>query len=116
MKGIVKLPNHKAEITDIKVKDIQDILEGYMEIIPMQENIIMLVNDRGVCDHLMPNIKMTDYDILGKIIFLEVSSDNEHFEPLTRESIKAVLDFCKKNHIETINEWGIKWFIVKMEL
>jgi len=40
---------------DFKLKELQAVVEGYIELVHLSDKVVMVVNEEGKCDNLEPN-------------------------------------------------------------
>ncbi len=62
---IIKTNNEVIEVTpkngtDFSLEELQEIVGGYIEILPLQDNEIMVINEEGKLDGLDYNSKATE--------------------------------------------------------
>lgn len=85
-----------------KVMNIKDTLEakqklvnGLIEVVPVTDDILLICNEEGKLENLLPNL-VFDYDyIAGDCFFIGDDFENEGFKSLTDEQIEEVKEICK---------------------
>ena len=93
---VYKRPNEKAKTMEIEntLEKLQELVEGYIEIIPTSKdrssNILMIVNEDGLSKRLEQNIRIGNTSIVGNIIFAQNGNDGE-FHSLTDAMIKEII-------------------------
>ena len=72
MKIILKKPNEKPELQEIKndIRAIQKILGGFAECLILSEECVALVNDEGKLKNLPYNCNILGYRIFGPVILV----------------------------------------------
>lgn len=101
MKIVVKNVNEKPEIKDIyagpkSLKNLQDLVGGYIELVHLPENIIMVCNEEGKMMNLPVNFVLRGDRIAGNVIFLSSDNDGE-FIGLTEVQSTEVLNWFNTN-------------------
>lgn len=92
----VKLPFQDALVyseIDNELEAFQNIVGGYIEAEPINEDILMLVNEEGKLRHLLPNFAWRGDYIVGPAIFCRYA--DEEFESATeadRETIEEAIE------------------------
>lgn len=96
MKIVVKNVGEQAKVMEIKneLKPIQQIVEGYIEILPLSDGILMVCNEEGKLKDLPVNFELninghTDF-IVGNVLF--VGRNDMDFDSLSDEQIKVLYD------------------------
>lgn len=85
-----------------KVMNIEDTLEakqklvnGLIEVVPVTDDILLICNEEGKLENLLPNL-VFDYDyIAGDCFFIGDDFENAGFKGLTDEQIKEVFAICQ---------------------
>lgn len=93
----------KKVFEEPKVMNIENTLEakqklvnGLIEVVPITDDILLICNEEGKLENLLPNL-VFDYDyIAGDCFFIGDDFENEGFKSLTDEQVKEVFDICKK--------------------
>lgn len=74
----------------------QKLVNGLIEVVPVTDDILLICNEEGKLENLLPNL-VFDYDfIAGDCFFIGDDYENGDFKSLTDEQIKEVFDICKK--------------------
>jgi hypothetical protein len=96
---IIKRPDEKiGHVCNIShtLENLQKTVEGYIEVIPIEENIVLICNEEGKLKGLEHNFKMPYDTIVGTVIVCNVKG--EDFADLPEGYIKT----WKK----LLQEWG----------
>lgn len=98
IRAIVKRPDEKyGHVTNIStsLKNLQRIVEGYIEIVPITSTTVIICNEEGKLRHMQPNFFLP-YDIVcGEAIV--VGRDGEDL---------CDLDLTFGEWKEMLEEWG----------
>lgn len=92
MRIVVKKVDRLPEVREIKsdLVEFQDIVGGYIECLPVGENILCVLNEEGKLKGLRPNF-ISGMDIIcGDVFFC--SQGREDFESLNDEQIKMLMN------------------------
>lgn len=77
----------------------QKLVGGLIEVVGLTEDILLVCNEEGKLDNLLPNL-MFDYDyIAGDCFFVGDDYKNGDFKSLTDEQIEEIQDICHKREI-----------------
>ena len=70
MRVIFKKPGKEPEVKNIKntLKTLQNAVKGYIEILPLIEDIVLICNEEGKLKGLSPNINWNRDEIVGNIV------------------------------------------------
>lgn len=92
MKIVIKEPYKQPYVKDIedKLEAYQEIVGGYIEVILFTDNILIVCNEEGKLMGLEPNIYLRNDIIVGTIFF--VGRREEDFRGLTDNEIKIIFD------------------------
>ena len=87
MKVIKKLPGESATIEDIPntLEALQAEVEGYIEVVPIYDDLVAIVNEEGLLKGMPLNIRVRGYHLFGPVILAGV--DGEEFTDVP-ESIR----------------------------
>ena len=90
MKVYGKMPGHQPEERDIdgSLSSLQGIVEGYIEVIPLSEDVAMVINEEGKLREMTVNFAFRGDLIVGPVVFVGI--DGEEFT--NAPSMKRVLD------------------------
>lgn len=99
IKVIVKRPDeeygHVCAISN-SLKNLQNTVDGYIEVIPLTDKIVMICNEEGKLNKLEPNFHMPYDTIVGTVIICGV--DGEEFTDIP--------DGFFKTWKMLLKEWG----------
>ncbi|MCX8075235.1 MAG: DUF3846 domain-containing protein [Clostridia bacterium] len=89
LKILVKDPGKNPEVKKIRkqLKSMQDIVGGYIEIVPYKEAIIVC-NEEGKLNNLEPNVNLDKDYIAGSFFIVGDDEKNGDFKSLTDEQIE----------------------------
>lgn len=94
---IIKAPGEKPETVEyeqLQLKDMQEIVGGYIEVVNIGNNVVMVLNEEGKLEGLKPNIGIRGDVIVGTIFFC--GTDEEDMIGLTDEQISNIYVFLLK--------------------
>ena len=81
----------------------QEIVDGLIEVVPINEKILIICNEEGKLLDLEPNL-LFDYDyIAGDCFFVGDDYENGDFRSLTDEEIEEVKEILKRRSINYIS-------------
>ena len=93
MKIIIKEPGKEPHqmIIDNSLKTLQELVDGYIEPVRVNEGIVMIVNEEGKLRGMEKNFAFRGDTIVGNAIF--VGDEGEDFTdvPATAEDIKKLI-------------------------
>lgn len=104
-KIVVIKPEGKIEEREIEMElnSFREILEGYIETVPPlfvpqlgMQNIILLVNESGKVDNLMPTIAVVDKNfsvmevLVGTVICVGMNEERDDFTGLTDAQVETI--------------------------
>lgn len=96
MKALVKRVGKSLEEVEISdLKDMQEIVDGNIESIPLFHNISLICNGYGKIKNLEYNFTFKNDDIVGNVIFLK--STKEGFSSLDKHDINKLKRYFQKN-------------------
>lgn len=100
MKVIVKNVNCKQEVREISdgLRASQEIVDGYIEVVPLEKNVIMVCNEEGKINGLEPNLLFPNDVIVGNVFFC---SDTNYgaFDSLSEDQMKYVTDLVERTQL-----------------
>ena len=99
IRAIIKRPDEKVgHVCNIShtLKNLQNIVEGYIEVVAIEGNIVLICNEEGKLKGLAHNFIIPYYTIVGTVIVCNVKG--EDFADLPEGYIKT----WKK----LLQEWG----------
>lgn len=104
-KIVVIKPEGKIEEReiDIKLDSLRELLEGHIETVPPlfvpqlgMQNIMLLVNESGKVDNLMPTIAVVDKNfsvmevLVGTVICVGMNEERDDFTGLTDAQVETI--------------------------
>ena len=91
MTVIIKEPNKKPVISNIdsNMDTLQKLVDGYIECIQFNSNVLTLINEEGFIKRLDSNIRYYDKILMGTIIFCSIK--NDEFSSLSQKSINEIM-------------------------
>ena len=107
IKVVVKKPGDThGQIVEIenRLEELQSIVEGYIEVFPLTEDILIILNEEGKLQDLKPNIFVSNGEgfelIVGNIVI--VADKGEDFGSLNDEQMDQLYDLgiLDNRHIE----------------
>lgn len=98
---ILKMENSKQKLPNIaKIKNelqaFQREVKGYIQVVPMENNIVMVVNEEGAINGMPLNFIYNRQKIYGPVVFCSLTEDMEEFAELTHEQILYIHDLFEK--------------------
>ena len=92
MKVIVKKPGEQPYLRDIlnNLKEYQEIVGGYIEVVYMGADILMICNEEGKLNRLEHNFYIPGDTVVGTVFF--VGKDGEDFRSLTDTEVSRILN------------------------
>ena len=99
MKVIIKKPQEKAEVTEIKneYKELTKIVGGFIECVDIGKGVDMVCNEEGKLNGMDANLNFP-YDVIVGPVFFCSTKDGD-FISLNDEQIKFVNDMISKREI-----------------
>lgn len=102
LKKVGKIPEIMNIENTLEAK--QELVGGLIEIATVTDEILLVCNEEGKLENLLPNL-MFDFDyIAGDCFFVCDDYDNGDFKSLTDEQINEVYDICNKREIINLFE------------
>lgn len=101
LKIVLKKVGEEPKIMNIEntLEAKQKLVDGWIEVISVTEDILLVCNEEGKLDNLPPNL-LFDYDyIAGDCFFIGDDYENGDFKSLTDEQIEEVKEICEKRKI-----------------
>lgn len=96
MKVLVKEPGKPAEVREIEntLEATQEIVEGFIEVVRLAEDLLLVVNDEGKINGMKPNFICCGDLICGPAFFCGeyLGEDGGEFCGLTDEKIEGLKD------------------------
>lgn len=103
---IYKEPGKEAEVMKIgkDLKSEQEVVGGLIETVPFTEHTILVCNEEGKLDGLLPNIKYGNFDVIaGNFFIIGNNEENCDFRSLTDEEIDECMEKIEELSFE-LNE------------
>ena len=73
----------------------QKLVKGLIEVVSITDDILLICNEEGKLENLLPNL-VFDYDyIAGDCFFIGDDFENEGFKSLTDEQVREVFAICQ---------------------
>lgn len=81
MRIVIKDPGQKPVAQDIEneLEVLQELVDGYIEVVYLDENTVMICNEEGKLKGLPGNFIMGSDVIVGTAIFVGTDDENEEF-------------------------------------
>ena len=98
LKIVLKKVGKNPEIMNIEntLERKQELVGGLIEVVPVLEDVLLICNEEGKLDNLLPNL-IFPYDyIAGDCFFVGDDYKNGDFKSLTDEQITEIKELCKK--------------------
>ena len=93
MKRVGKEPKVMNVENTLEAK--QKLVNGLIEVLPVTDDILLICNEEGKIENLLPNL-VFDYDyIVGDCFFVGDDYENGDFKSLTDEQVKEVFAICQ---------------------
>lgn len=99
LKIVLKKVGENPEIMKIEntLEKKQELVGGLIEVVPVLEDVLLVCNEEGKLDNLLPNL-IFPYDyIAGDCFFIGDDYKNGDFRSLTDEQITEIKELCKKH-------------------
>ena len=93
MKAIIKEVGKNPRVEEIKndLKTLQSLVGGYIEVVGMEENILLIYNEEGKLNGLPPNFSMGNDTLVGTAVFVAFDG-KEDFTGLSDTQILLIMD------------------------
>lgn len=104
LKIVLKKVGENPEIMNIEntLERKQELVGGLIEIVPVLEDVLLVCNEEGKLENLLPNL-IFPYDyIAGDCFFVGDDYKNGDFKSLTDEQITEIKELCKKREYLSI--------------
>ena len=104
LKIVLKKVGENPEIMNIEntLEKKQELVGGLIEVVPVLKDILLVCNEEGKLDNLLPNL-IFPYDyIAGDCFFVGDDYKNGDFKSLTDEQITEIKELCKKREYVSI--------------
>lgn len=104
LKIVLKKVGENPEIMNIEntFERKQELVGGLIEVVPVLEDVLLVCNEEGKLENLLPNL-IFPYDyIAGDCFFVGDDYKNGDFKSLTDEQITEIKELCKKREYLSI--------------
>ena len=104
LKIVLKKVGENPEIMNIEntLERKQELVGGLIEVVPVLEDVLLICNEEGKLENLLPNL-IFPYDyIAGDCFFVGDDYKNGDFKSLTDEQITEIKELCKKREYLSI--------------
>lgn len=105
---VLKKVGKKPEIMTIEntLEKKQKLVGGLIEVIPVLDDVLLVCNEEGKLENLLPNL-IFPYDyIAGDCLFIGDDYKNGDLKSLTDEQITKIKELCKKHQYVLENSNG----------
>lgn len=101
MKVVIKKVGEQAQVAEIEntLEALQGIVEGYIEVVAVGGEVLMICNEEGKLNGLEYNFKLGNDFIVGNVLF--VQAKDEDFTDLDESNIETVMKFFNKTPYTT---------------
>ena len=86
----------KVEIVENTLEAFQEVVDGYIEILPLNSNLVIVLNEEGKLLDLETNITISNGsakdNLVGNILFVNTNNDLGTFESITDENLDFLED------------------------
>ena len=92
MRVVIKEVNKKPRIEDVEneLSVFKDLVGGYIEVVRMEDDILLIVNEEGKMQGLPPNFSTGYVVIVGTALFVSFD-DKEDFTGLSDWQIESIM-------------------------
>lgn len=93
MKAVIKEVGKSPQVEEIKndLDTLQSLVGGYIEVVRMEENILLICNEEGKLNGLPPNFSTGHDVIVGTAVFVAFDG-NEDFTGLSDTQMLLIMD------------------------
>lgn len=93
MKAIIKEAGKSPRVEEIEndLETIKSLVGGYIEVVGMEENILLICNEEGKLNGLPPNFSMGHDTIVGTAVFVAFDG-KEDFTGLSDTQMLLIMD------------------------
>ena len=94
---VLKKVAEKPKVMNIEntLEAKQKLVNGLIEVVQITDDILLICNEEGKLENLLPNL-VFDYDyIVGDCFFVGDDYENGDFKSLTDEQVKEVFAICQ---------------------
>lgn len=86
----------KVEIVENTLEAFQEVVDGYIEILPLNSNLVIVLNEEGKLLNLETNITISnglaEDNLVGNILFVNTNNNLGTFESITDENLDFLED------------------------
>ena len=100
IKALLVKPNEEPKIVEIENElfELQNIVDGYIEPIAVEDEIVAIVNEEGQLLNMTPNFYVGYQLIVGPALFVRDVNDVEYLS-LTEEQIDIVKNIVEEGRM-----------------
>lgn len=93
MKVVIKKVGEQAQVTEIEntLEALQGIVGGYIEVVAVGGEVLMICNEEGKLNGLEYNFKLGNDFIVGNVLF--VQAKDEDFTDLSDSNVESIMNF-----------------------
>lgn len=93
MRVVIKKVGEPAKVAEIEntLEALQGIVEGYIEVVAVGGEVLMICNEEGKLNGLEYNFKLGNDFIVGNVLF--VQAKDEDFTDLSDSNVKSIMNF-----------------------
>ena len=88
--------NAKIELIENTLEAFQEVVDGYIEILPLNSNLVIVLNEEGKLLDLETNITISNGlakdNLVGNILFVNTNNNLGTFESITDENLDFLED------------------------
>ena len=97
MKAVVVKPGQPPYVTDMlaKLSAMQDVVEGQIECLMLEEGVDLICNEEGKLDGLPLNRRMGDDIIAGTFFVVGYNDEGEHISLTDEQAEKYMVAFAE---------------------
>lgn len=100
IKAVLVKPNEEPKVVEIEDElfELQNIVDGYIEPIAVEDEIVAIVNEEGKLLGMTPNFYLGYQLIVGPALFVRDINDVEYLS-LTEEQIEIVKNIVEEGRL-----------------
>ena len=93
MRVVIKKVGEPAKVAEIEntLEALQGIVEGYIEVVAVGGEVLMICNEEGKLNGLEYNFKLGNDFIVGNVLF--VQAKDEDFTDLSDSNVESIMNF-----------------------
>lgn len=98
LRVVLKKVGENPEVMNIEntLEAKQKLVDGLIEVVSVTDDILLICNEEGKLDNLLPNLNFGCDYIAGDCFFVGDDYDNGDFKSLSDEQIEEVKSICKE--------------------